>query len=101
MNAGVSVGVFAGGVVALAIACNLQKGADAAVCTAPTAGNDACVLPLVAQDSAAHMAWTAAEADAVTRCGVDAPTVRAIWGAHVQAETIEGFVPRLNVGGSP
>ena len=41
----------------------------------------------------AHKPWATCVSDAVTACGVDAATVVAVWGAHVNAEAREGFTP--------
>lgn len=95
---GASLGFFAAGLVALGISCSMRSGSDAGIpCNVPVAGSDSCVLPLVAGDVAKGMKWSDASADAVHRCGTDQQTVAAIWGAHIQAEVIEGFVPKMPV----
>jgi hypothetical protein len=79
-------------VVVVGIACtSLGAGGDAGACSAPTAGQTGCVLPLLAKNLPD---WPLALQQAHDTCGVPSPVAQSIWDAHVQAETLEGFVPR-------
>jgi hypothetical protein len=79
--------------VALAIfSCTSLSSPDAGGCSSPTAGDSGCVLPILAKGISGD--WNAALTSAANACGVSRTTASSLWAAHVQAEVIEGFVPR-------
>jgi len=93
------LGVLSAIAVCLAIACSALGASDAgAPCAAPSAGAAGCVLPLLAKSVSVSQPWGAALDAAGKTCGVSPDAVSSLWASHVQAEVIEGFVPRA-VGG--
>lgn len=77
--------------------CQACASAPPAPCAAPTAGDDACILPRLAQDIAAHKSWAASIEDVHQTCGDARQTIEATWGSHVAAEVIEGLSPKMPI----
>jgi hypothetical protein len=94
----VAAGLLGAGAVilGLALSCTPLGTADGGSAGPPCASvvSDACVLPQVARDNEAHMAWADTLVDVSHHCGVAQDTVTAEWAAHTQAEAIEGFAPK-------
>ena len=53
-----------------------------------------CVLPTVARNESNGVAWGNNTQMTSASCGVTVSTVTAMWAAHTQAESLEGFVPK-------
>lgn len=75
------------------MACSATTTQDAGTCVVPP-GAPGCVLPPLARLVVAHASWDVALTAVSTNCGVSKQVVESIWSTHVQAEVIEGFVPR-------
>lgn len=93
-----ALGLLGAGAVVLGLSvCTPLGTADGGTATSnPCASlvSDACVLPQVARDNQAGMAWADTLVDVSHHCGVAQDTVSAEWAAHTQAEAIEGFAPK-------
>lgn len=63
----------------------------------PTIDTVVCIIANVAKDVEANETWEQATADTITACGTDAVTIATVWGSHVHAEAVEGFVPKMPV----
>jgi hypothetical protein len=91
-----AMGILGAGAVVLGLTVCTPLGTADGGAAAPCASlvSDACVLPAVARDNQAGMAWADTLVDVSHHCGVATDTVTAEWAAHTQAEAIEGFAPK-------